>query len=146
MVDQHILEITPRLEHRDIAIVLGTGAENLGALGFDVGDPIALTVAYSVCGEWREGQVEVYDAKIGGVPVYLLSRHSSKGAYTPAYKIDHASNMLALVDEEQGAGAKVILASSLVGGCKTTDWEIGDVVLVEDGIDMHGDDFYKLVA
>ena len=142
MTEISTVEIAPKLEHRDIAIILGTGAENLDRLGFNVKSPIHLDVAYSVCSTWREGKVEVYDAEIGGVPIYLLSRHSSEGAYTPAYKIDHASNMLALMDEKQGAGAKVILASSLVGGCKTTDWEVGDIVLAEDGIDMHADDFY----
>ncbi|MBI4163861.1 MAG: hypothetical protein HY512_03290 [Candidatus Aenigmarchaeota archaeon] len=136
------LRISPRIEHRDISIILGTGAENLDKLGFRVGKPIKLDVAYSVMGRIYEGKVEIYEAEVGGVPVYLLSRHGSEGIYTPAYKVDLDSNVLALVDDKQGAGSKVILASSLVGGCRTTDWEIGDMVLVEDGSDMHADDFY----
>ncbi len=137
-----MLHISPKLEHRDIAIILGTGAEKLGELGIRTKGPIELSVTYSVLGEEKTGRAEVYDAEVGGVPIYLLSRHSSKGAYTPAYKIDHTPNILALIDDDHGAGSKVILASSLVGGCRTTDWEIGDIILVEDGIDMHGDDLY----
>src|SRR3989338_6274379 len=113
--------IEPQLERRDISIVLGTGAENLDKLGFKIGRRIDLKLVYSdgTSRHYKHGRAEVFEAVVGGVPVYLLSRHSSEGAYIPAYRIDHPANML-LVDDVQGAGSRVILASSLVGGCRTT--------------------------
>ncbi len=154
------------IEKRDIAIILGTGAENLDKLGIDVRKSYKLYVNYSryenvfvqpnifSLDYWLDGkeyvtrknvkvrrQVEVIDAVIGNIPVYLLNRHCTDGPYTPAYNVDFDTNMFALMDDEL-IDAKVILSSSLVGGCRTTDWGIGDKILVRDGVDEHDDTQY----
>ena len=134
------VEIFPELEQRRIAIILGTGAENLGRLGFNVGHPKDYSLAYYEKGRQERGSVQLYPAEVGGTGIHLLSRHAAREGYVPAYQIDHRANMLALVDDEDGAGADVILGSSLVGGCRTTNWEVGDIILVRDGIDEHPDD------
>jgi purine nucleoside phosphorylase len=145
---------------RKIAVILGTGAENLGKLGFEVGKSYDRRVKYSVLGQPVVGHVKVYDAKVSGVPVCLLSRHDSNDdIYTPAYYIDHRSNAYYLVNVDEPAsfvsrclrvltgrnetyGADIIFASSLVGGCRTTDWNVGDIVAVRDCINEHPDTHY----
>ena len=128
------------VEPRGIAIILGTGAEDLSKIGFDVKSSSVLEVNYSIRRQPIKGKAHIYDAVVGGVPIYLLSRHcSERGEYTPAYNIDHRCNIYALVKK---CGARIILASSLVGGCRTTDWKVGDMVAVRDGINEHPDTHY----
>jgi purine nucleoside phosphorylase len=130
-----------KLGKRSIAIVLGTGADDIKQLGIEVKDSFFHEVSYSARGRRQSRRVKLYDARVCDVPVYLLCRHSGS-VYVPAYGIDHGSNMYALVDDSSGAGAKIILASSLVGGCRTTGWKIGDKVAVRDCVDAHPDTRY----
>lgn len=155
------------LEKRDIAIILGTGANEAIRSGlFKINGQYKLNVDYSRYENvlvrpnifdldyWTDGreymtkksvrvkgQVDVIDAETNGVKVYLFNRHCTDGPYTPAYNVDFDTNMFALIDEDW-IDAKVILSSSLVGGCRTTDWKIGDKIIVRDGVDDHDDSQY----
>jgi 5'-methylthioadenosine phosphorylase len=93
-----------------------------------------------LCDESREvtittpyGPVSLYEAKVGGQPVFFLYRHGA-GHKVPPHRINYRANVWAL----RAAGAEACIATSAVGSL-TTRLRPGALVLIDSFLDFtHG--------